>query len=228
MTPTRAVGNRCADVLAGLGAELCAVLPPDKGNYLHVVEKARLVQKRLVRLLQHFSDSFPRERADRPSRRLVPRLSWLGAGLSSAHALVPHLDEWQCARCLTSAPCGADTAEFVDWLFGPCEVNHTIQAATLEGGLRPTSIPAGVKITVGGTKVDPSHVLLLFKGLYVCTVCGHYAGARARCLAHPCKGFALSSGQRVVKDVRAGLRPWGMELWPSESRLADSMMIRLG
>ena len=61
--------------------------------------------------------------------------------------------------------------------------------------LRPRVFPLGVQVSVGGRVLHPSHSLEEYRGLIICTKCGHRASVRPKDLVNACMpGPTLRAG----------------------------------
>ena len=96
------------------------------------------------------------------------------------------------------------------WLAGPC----------LSKGLGPlvlasesaVKVPAGLVARVGRTAIDPSHQLVMWKGVYFCLSCGCRAGIRVAGLADECKKIASRYGALNLRGLLRGIMPVGVGL----------------
>ena len=67
-----------------------------------------------------------------------------------------------------------------------------------------------------GVVVHATHRLIVYRGIYCCSACGHLASHHLRILRVACPGVAgaLESGRRNVARLREGKLPWGVKAWP--------------
>ena len=92
----------------------------------------------------------------------------------------------------------------------------TCEGSPFEEGLRPKGRMTVDPVWVGGTELDPTHVLTRFRGIVVCHRCGCIATERPRDLAKPCNGYRTTAGQRNLDYLHKEppQLPMNMKSWP--------------
>ena len=221
--PRDVVGNEAADALAERGAVSHAVPAATARVALEQIRLCGLVQGRLIAILGHLTKKNPRVKAHagvaanyayRFSRavlesRHTPWVSRTGVSCGACgefvagHLRVPRVQEWLATSCSPLAPLGA---------------------------VVPTRVwpVAGEALYACGKVLHGSHVLVFFRGLYACTVCGGVAGHRVKSLAEPCRGYLTASAKRSIGRLQAGLLPYGTPAWPDSAAGWGGRLFALG
>ena len=93
--------------------------------------------------------------------------------------------------------------------------------------VRPTKIPPGRDVWVGGSPLHRSHDLVVYKGLYYCLRCGGYATAVPKLLRHECAGVPKLAGRMLLKRLRDGKLPIGVQEWPNDVAAHSPAFVQL-
>ena len=162
--PSDVVGNFCADWFAGHAANLAELSPVDCGSSLFRIEQVRGVQRRLVAILHHVVNDFPRDEKVKQVR--LPPLSWGARSLVSQHDLTKVQGMWVCRKCGVLPPPGK---ELTSYLASSCfnklrlaryDFVHALQFPACQ------RIPKGVVVRVGGTRIHYSHKVWVKQGVF--------------------------------------------------------------
>jgi len=220
------IGNTCADVMAGRGADLHQVSRAEADNHHGLVSLASRIQLRLVAVLHFLLAEFPR--APRPARkRAIHVLGRHALAFASPHIIVPpttHRGAYTCASC---GPCPFRHVEAqIIWFLKPC-----LHAPAYDPLLRslfvsqathsPRPVPSSMPIVIGNLRLHASHVLWLFRHVFFCRACGARAITSAKLLRSPCTGRAPPARAQVLSRLMAGELPWGFLSWPSSVGLPE-------
>ena len=204
------VGNKAADVLAGMGAKEARVGPGDRERHLWQEAALRAVQRRLLSIHREalFNSSGQRPRAFGP-HPLPPVPQTVAAlAIASSHDLVSssaaRAGVW-CKRC-QQVP---ERAELQQWLKQPCR--EAVPPAKLDSCWASVE---GLVVVVGGRRLHESHRLHVCRGLYFCVRCGYYSGEAPRNLAEPCAGVLSPAGAGNLSRIRRQLLPIRLRAWP--------------
>ena len=195
----------------------------DAANYLAHVALAKRVQMRTVAVLRSLADGWVKPAA-RPKARL-PRLSAVAGAMKSGHQLVLAGNCWHCRRCLQVRR--AHHGDLRMWLDAPCAPNHDLCEAVVVGLARPTTVPPGAQVWVGGQLLHGSHRLAVYQGLYFCRRCGCYATLAPKLLKLACQGLAAPAGRCVLRRVAEGLLPPGLANWPADVAAESTDFVEL-
>ena len=92
------------------------------------------------------------------------------------------------------------------------------------GGFQVDSLPVfsleGVcglvsgQVSISGTRVHPSHVLMVHRGFFICLVCGYGAGSKAVGLSKMCPGQCSAVRRSLVRRIQRGVLPYHLTEWP--------------
>ena len=212
VTDEHIIGNKQADRLAGISANMAEVDMNAAAPVLFYSSRIKKIQRRLVGILLALP---PRGRVQRPPAppRIRPDKPSLDSLLAHSEHIVYLADSgsYNCVQCRGSM---SDTNPlFRDWICEPC------LPSAKEDKLRPSKIIYPVQ--VGSSVTHSSHKLFSLKGLIYCNKCGYLASQKLHNLALPCPieaGDALGKyGHRNLQALRNGKLPPGQHSWPEDS-----------
>ena len=169
------------------------------------------MQRRLVAILKHCITAHPRH-FERQVK--LPRLS-LPSTLSVAILQSPHVPViaskgMSCLACLSG--CDGLWQHQLAWLRTDCVPRYVRQAGAFD--VLPAPIPPDLTVWLNGVEVHSSHRLWLYRGLFMCVLCGAQGSTKLRALVRPCSDPPLASGPRAIARFKAGELPWGLTHWP--------------
>ena len=111
------------------------------------------------------------------------------------------------------------------WLASGCPGPRTRLRALALNGAR--IVPRHCPVILGMRALHPTHTLVCFKGLYICTTCAHYAAHQVRGLGEVCPGFSTPYGMSLINRFHKGLPPYGLSVWPDGSQSEEEQVILL-
>ena len=151
----------------------------------------------------------------------MPRADFGWFALRSSHLLCRTLNGTvSCHICRQGAI--GEQYDVFKWILSPCR-GVPLPSIAVTPGVQ--SIPPGLGVWLGGKEIHPSHTLILFRGLYACTVCGATGSSKIRLLFEPCDGTMIASGPRDVQRIRTGVLPWGRTAWPDDRPAQPGMCV---
>ena len=80
---------------------------------------------------------------------------------------------------------------------------------------RPSRQPEGASVYAGRHQLHQSHAVAVFRDLYYCKHCGHFASSAPGRLKLPCVGFS-KQGRATIARIQRGLLPSGLSCRPCE------------
>ena len=224
-SPERAFGNACADKLADRAALVADLSPEEYAPVKALYALVQQVQKRLIAILQHLVENFPRcFSRPRLVRQPAPLLSSLV--LSSAHTPVCFSKSIQCITCLMRCV-GSSARSFQGFLSSPCMGTPVELVAPSAVNFQPRLMPPALKIFVAGRCLHPSHTIRVWRGLYFCTSCGCIAGHNVKKLGAICTHLKSRQGFKNLKCIAEDKRPHGTPSWPSSDQRCQQVLLHL-
>ena len=205
------------------------MLPASTAPTLILISLAQKVQKRLVAILLHLVEHFPRS-FDRKAPLVwppAPPLSWYL--LRTQHQ--PVLFDHSVSRLACRQSCVGDSngSAVKAWLMTPC-LGQEITLVS-PGEFRPDYLAGRIRrdceVWVAGRRLHHSHALAVLRGLYFCLECGCIAGHRAAHLVDPCQP-ATVQGRRNLSRLAEGRLPHSAPCWPAQQNLSKQSRLVLG
>jgi len=214
--PLHVLGNAVADKLAEAAAKEARPGPDDTHRHRWALSAVRRIQQRLLFVAEQdlSGDAAGRREQKRArqeaAKQMIGRIKSIpGMAVMSQHRLASSSTTpagvWCTACMFAPEPC-----ELKQWLVKPC-VRLRLPAATSSG---PIALH-GMSVLVSGRPVHASHKLHVHRGLFFCSVCGHYAGAKMQKLADVCSMELTPAGRTSLSRIRNDKLPSGLLRWPA-------------
>jgi len=194
VTPWHIDGNVFIDNVATQAAALHRVSSSVADPILKRVNNLKLIQLRIAAIIKDLPS-----RKKRISVPPVPRRSLEGAMATSRHSVSLTADS-KSVCCLTChSTISLKASHLYDFLDGSCQIP-----------IKNLSV-----VAIGKQHSHPSHPIVLYGGVYLCTACGCVGRAKLRHLAGPCHSMPTSSSRKSNLDAfcKGGPLP-GMPGWP--------------
>ena len=86
-------------------------------------------------------------------------------------------------------------------------------------------INPNVTIWAWGKLTHRSHKLAVYRGLFICVICGCRAATGVRALQYVCNGSCRQAGALALSKVVKGLLPGSLTSWPDETQGPNGIQI---
>ena len=195
--------NDQADSFARIAAQQVQVPRPVAINFVNQVELAGKVQRRLATILVNLPDRVASHSRTKSPHVRTPLDDLIAR---SCHKIVRSGNRFACSVCLSNF--SIKDPSLRPWLQTACQTD--VQPPRLH---KP--IKCSENTHFGNQMSHTSHDLYNYRGLLYCNKCGARSGVnQIRKLARPCEAIT-GAGKLVLGCIRKGIRPPGVDMWPS-------------
>ena len=215
--PVDLIGNSAADSLANHAALQCQVIHHDAIDLKFHYALIRRIQARAIAVLSNVVPTYgtlARPKSLAAPRAFTPALGALA--VASRHTCTVLGPRMWCHTCQQVAPFDRDGLRA--WLQSACIPDRQVASTRFNGNTRPVRFPPGRMVRIGWQTVHPDHVIMVYRGLLFCRVCGHYASKRAIKLAEPCRDRSRHAKLRAAALLNGQL-PSGLQSFPNDRPL---------
>jgi len=205
LKPWHVAANKNADVLAGIAAASHAI-PSEKAKpVIDLLKNLHLIQNRIIVVTKMYPQ--------RPHNAQIVNHSTVSISqqIQDASALSTHILH-KVSNRLVCASCNASVSVNANYLFEFIASNCFPEDKL-------------VSLAVGKLHTHPSHTVIMYGGVLMCTKCGSTARNKLIKLQHVCYGNGPETGAHGLDNIEryaAGRTPRGYSKWPyNHFKLSD-------